>query len=189
MGPAGSGSQVTKLYCEMSIPSQGHCTHSRRYSPTLKQIRPPIGLVHRRGLELTTPVPETLATPLLCLVEKAGLNHVPADGKAPNLGKLCRRLRLATRAIELDADLPVSGCVCPYPLPYRRFSSTSRALHLFGSSERGPTESSWRSQHLGLTVETVCCVLAHLKREGTLGICVTKVERCCRHDLACEPRD
>jgi CRP/FNR family transcriptional regulator, nitrogen fixation regulation protein len=47
------------------------------------------------------------------------------------------------------------------------------------------------ADHLGLTVETVCRVLAHLKRDGTLGICRTGVElhdRRYLRDLACEPR-
>jgi CRP/FNR family transcriptional regulator, nitrogen fixation regulation protein len=47
------------------------------------------------------------------------------------------------------------------------------------------------ADHLGLTVETVCRVLAHLKREGTLGICRTGVElhdRRYLQDLACELR-
>jgi len=47
------------------------------------------------------------------------------------------------------------------------------------------------ADHLGLTVETVCRVLAHLKRDGALGICRTGVElydRRCLCDLACEPR-
>lgn len=47
------------------------------------------------------------------------------------------------------------------------------------------------ADQLGLTVETVCRVLAHLKRDGTLGISRTGVElhdRRCLRDLACEPR-
>ncbi len=47
------------------------------------------------------------------------------------------------------------------------------------------------ADHLGLTVETVCRVLAHLKREGTLGISRSGVElhdRRYLRDLACEPR-
>lgn len=47
------------------------------------------------------------------------------------------------------------------------------------------------ADHLGLTVETVCRVLAHLKREGTLGISRTGVElhdRRYLRDLACDPR-
>lgn len=47
------------------------------------------------------------------------------------------------------------------------------------------------ADHLGLTVETVCRVLAHLKREGTLGICRTGVklhDRRYLRDLASEPR-
>lgn len=48
------------------------------------------------------------------------------------------------------------------------------------------------ADHLGLTVETVCRVLAHLKRAGTLGITRTGVElhdRRCLCALACEPRN
>ena len=47
------------------------------------------------------------------------------------------------------------------------------------------------ADHLGLTVETVCRVLAHLKREGTLTIARTGVElrdRPCLRSLACESR-
>jgi CRP/FNR family transcriptional regulator, nitrogen fixation regulation protein len=47
------------------------------------------------------------------------------------------------------------------------------------------------ADHLGLTVETVCRVLAHLKRDGTLGISRAGIElydRRCLCDLACEPR-
>ena len=47
------------------------------------------------------------------------------------------------------------------------------------------------ADHLGLTVETVCRVLAHLKRDGALGISRTGVElydRRCLCDLACESR-
>jgi CRP-like cAMP-binding protein len=47
------------------------------------------------------------------------------------------------------------------------------------------------ADHLGLTVETVCRVLAHLKREGTLDISRAGValrDRRYLRDLACEPR-
>ncbi len=47
------------------------------------------------------------------------------------------------------------------------------------------------ADHLGLTVETVCRVLAHLKREGTLAIARTGVElrdRLYLRALACESR-
>jgi len=47
------------------------------------------------------------------------------------------------------------------------------------------------ADHLGLTVETVCRVLAHLKREGTVAILRTGVElrdRRYLRDLACEAR-
>ena len=47
------------------------------------------------------------------------------------------------------------------------------------------------ADHLGLTVETVCRVLAHLKRGGTLAIARTGVElrdRRYLRDLACESR-
>jgi CRP/FNR family nitrogen fixation transcriptional regulator len=47
------------------------------------------------------------------------------------------------------------------------------------------------ADHLGLTVETVCRVLAHLKREGTVGICRSGVElrdRAGLRALACESR-
>lgn len=47
------------------------------------------------------------------------------------------------------------------------------------------------ADHLGLTVETVCRTLAHLKRQATLGICRAGVELHVRRylrDLAREPR-
>jgi CRP/FNR family nitrogen fixation transcriptional regulator len=47
------------------------------------------------------------------------------------------------------------------------------------------------ADHLGLTVETVCRVLAHLKREGSVGITRTGVElrdRSALRALACEVR-
>jgi CRP/FNR family transcriptional regulator, nitrogen fixation regulation protein len=47
------------------------------------------------------------------------------------------------------------------------------------------------ADHLGLTVETVCRVLAHLKRDGSLAITRTGVELRDRESLralACEPR-
>jgi CRP/FNR family nitrogen fixation transcriptional regulator len=47
------------------------------------------------------------------------------------------------------------------------------------------------ADHLGLTVETVCRVLAHLKREGSLAIARSGVElrdRAALRALACEPR-
>lgn len=47
------------------------------------------------------------------------------------------------------------------------------------------------ADHLGLTVETVCRILAHLKREGVVALHRTGVEvldRTALHDLACESR-
>ena len=47
------------------------------------------------------------------------------------------------------------------------------------------------ADHLGLTVETVCRILAHLKREGTVVLHRTGVEviDCAAlRALACEPR-
>jgi len=57
---------------------------------------------------------EVLGTLLLRLVEKAGLNRVPADGNAPELGEQYRRLRAAAHTIEFDVDLPVSAYLCTY---------------------------------------------------------------------------
>jgi CRP-like cAMP-binding protein len=47
------------------------------------------------------------------------------------------------------------------------------------------------ADHLGLTVETVCRILAHLKREGTVALHRTGVEvldRAALRDFACERR-
>jgi hypothetical protein len=124
---------------------------------TQSYARPPAGPIRllRRlpsndeSSEPTAPVPrfysqrrEALGTLLLQLVEKAGLNRVPADGKAPDLGEQYRRLRLAGHAIELDVDLPVSAYLCTYPPALPAFFDALRMLRRLGSSERGPTESS-----------------------------------------------
>jgi CRP/FNR family nitrogen fixation transcriptional regulator len=47
------------------------------------------------------------------------------------------------------------------------------------------------ADHLGLTVETVCRVLAHLRREGVLGVSragLQVLDRAALHDLAGDPR-
>jgi hypothetical protein len=68
---------------------------------------------------------------LLQLVEKAGLNHVPADGTMPDLGEQYRRLRAAAHTVELDVDVPVSAYLCTYPpaLPelYQRIANAPAA--------------------------------------------------------------
>ena len=74
---------------------------------------------------------EPLAILLLQLVEKAGLNRVPADGKVPKIGKQYRRLRAAAHTVELDVDVPVSAYLCTYPpaLPefYERIANAPAA--------------------------------------------------------------
>jgi hypothetical protein len=62
-------------------------------------------------------------------VEKAGLNHIPADENAEHLAEPCRRLRLAVHVIELDVDIPVSADICPSPLP----SGVCRAHHEYSA--------------------------------------------------------
>ena len=47
------------------------------------------------------------------------------------------------------------------------------------------------ADHLGLTIETVCRVLAHLRRDGTLAIdrgCIVVRDQACLQQIACEPR-
>jgi len=58
---------------------------------------------------------EALATLLMQLIEQAGLNRIPADGKGPDLGEQYRRLRAAAHAFELAKDLPVAAYLCTYP--------------------------------------------------------------------------
>jgi hypothetical protein len=80
---------------------------------------------------------------LLWLVAKAGLNHVPADGKVPDLGEQYRRLRAAAHTIELDVDVPVSAYLCTFPLPFPNFTSGSRVPRPHVSSGRGRVEPPW----------------------------------------------
>jgi hypothetical protein len=58
---------------------------------------------------------EVLATLLMQLIEEAGLNRIPADGKGPDLGEQYRRLRAAAHAFELAESLPVAAYLCTYP--------------------------------------------------------------------------
>jgi hypothetical protein len=58
---------------------------------------------------------EALATLLMQLIERAGLNVVPADGKGADLGEQYRRLRAAAHAFELAQGLPVAAYLCTYP--------------------------------------------------------------------------
>jgi CRP/FNR family transcriptional regulator, nitrogen fixation regulation protein len=85
------------------------------------------------------------------------------------LGRKTAMERLASFVLEMD----------------RRSATPGRAMLDL------PMSRTDIADHLGLTVETVCRVLAHLKREGTVGISRAGVElhdRRYLHDLACEPR-
>ena len=85
------------------------------------------------------------------------------------LGRKTALERLASFVLEMD----------------RRSATPGRAMLEL------PMSRTDIADHLGLTVETVCRVLAHLKREGTLDISRAGValhDRRYLRDLACEPR-
>lgn len=85
------------------------------------------------------------------------------------LGRKTAMERLASFVLEMD----------------RRSATPGRAMLDL------PMNRTDIADHLGMTVETVCRGLAHLKREGALAICRSGVElhdRRYLRDLACEPR-
>jgi CRP/FNR family nitrogen fixation transcriptional regulator len=85
------------------------------------------------------------------------------------LGRKTATERLASFVLEQD----------------RRTAAASGALLLL------PMNRTDIADHLGLTVETVCRVLAHLKREGTVSISrggLQLHDRIALRDLACETR-
>lgn len=54
-----------------------------------------------------------------------------------------------------------------------------------------PMSRTDMADHLGLTIETVCRVLAHLRRDGTLSIdrgCIVVRDHASLRQIACEPR-
>lgn len=54
-----------------------------------------------------------------------------------------------------------------------------------------PMSRTDMADHLGLTIETVCRVLAHLRRDGTLSIdrgCIVVRDQVSLQQIACEPR-
>jgi CRP/FNR family nitrogen fixation transcriptional regulator len=54
-----------------------------------------------------------------------------------------------------------------------------------------PMSRTDMADHLGLTIETVCRVLAHLRRDGTIAInraCITVRDAVALQQMASEPR-
>jgi CRP/FNR family nitrogen fixation transcriptional regulator len=130
-------------------------------------------------------------------VTDAKLRRYPrrmVEALAESHAALARRLRAMTRANLRDAHerMVLLGRktamekIASFVLEMDRRSATPGGLML-----DLPMSRTDIADHLGLTVETVCRVLAHLKREGTLAIARTGVElrdRRYLRDLACEPR-
>lgn len=120
----------------------------------------------RRMVEALAESRPTLARRL----RELALTHLrSAHERMVLLGRKTAIERIASFVLELD----------------RRTPATGRALLDL------PMSRTDIADHLGLTVETVCRVLAHLKRDGAVSVCragVQLLDRPALRDLACETR-